>query len=129
MARAALAAARAARRVTLDLASAQDIERYGAERFSSLVRELGADLIFANEAERAAVPRLTAPAWVLKRGARGAVFPEGAFPAVPTSATDTTGAGDALAAGYLVGGPALAMAAAARCVAQAGAMPAAPGAP
>ena len=34
-----------------------------------------------------------------------------------------TGAGDALAAGYLVGGPDLAMAAAARCVAVRGAQP------
>jgi sugar/nucleoside kinase (ribokinase family) len=36
---------------------------------------------------------------------------------------DTTGAGDALAAGYLVGGAELAMDAAARCVAQIGTMP------
>jgi sugar/nucleoside kinase (ribokinase family) len=36
---------------------------------------------------------------------------------------DTTGAGDALAAGYLVGGPELAMEAAARCIGQVGAMP------
>jgi hypothetical protein len=36
---------------------------------------------------------------------------------------DTTGAGDALAAGYLVGGPGLALQAAARCVARLGSMP------
>jgi sugar/nucleoside kinase (ribokinase family) len=36
---------------------------------------------------------------------------------------DTTGAGDALAAGFLVGGPELALDAAARCVGQVGAMP------
>ena len=36
---------------------------------------------------------------------------------------DTTGAGDALAAGYLVGGAELAMEAAARCVANLGTMP------
>jgi sugar/nucleoside kinase (ribokinase family) len=40
---------------------------------------------------------------------------------------DTTGAGDALAAGYLVGGPELAIGAAGRCVSAAGAMPARPG--
>src|SRR5439155_341183 len=40
-----------------------------------------------------------------------------------TSVVDTTGAGDALAAGFLVGGPELALEAAARCVAQPGAMP------
>jgi sugar/nucleoside kinase (ribokinase family) len=36
---------------------------------------------------------------------------------------DATGAGDALAAGFLVGGPQLAVEAAARCVARLGAMP------
>jgi sugar/nucleoside kinase (ribokinase family) len=36
---------------------------------------------------------------------------------------DTTGAGDALAAGMLVGGVEVGLAAAARCVAQLGAMP------
>ena len=38
-------------------------------------------------------------------------------------AVDTTGAGDALAAGYLVGGPELAMQAAGRSVGLIGAMP------
>jgi sugar/nucleoside kinase (ribokinase family) len=36
---------------------------------------------------------------------------------------DTTGAGDAFAAGYLLGGPQLALEAAARCVGRMGAMP------
>ena len=36
---------------------------------------------------------------------------------------DTTGAGDAFAAGFLLGGPELALDAAARCVAKMGAMP------
>jgi sugar/nucleoside kinase (ribokinase family) len=36
---------------------------------------------------------------------------------------DTTGAGDALAAGWIVGGPDVALEAAARCVQQVGAMP------
>lgn len=43
--------------------------------------------------------------------------------ALPVDVVDTTGAGDALAAGYLVGGPELALAAAARCVAKLGSMP------
>jgi sugar/nucleoside kinase (ribokinase family) len=42
---------------------------------------------------------------------------------VPVEVVDTTGAGDALAAGFLVAGPELALAAAARCVAQLGSMP------
>ena len=45
------------------------------------------------------------------------------YPALPADVVDTTGAGDALAAGFLVGGPELAAQAAARCVAQLGAMP------
>jgi len=36
---------------------------------------------------------------------------------------DTTGAGDALAAGWIVGGPELALEAAARCVSRLGSMP------
>ena len=43
--------------------------------------------------------------------------------ALPADVVDPTGAGDALAAGFLVGGIELGLAAAARCVAQAGAMP------
>ena len=119
---AAIAAARHARRVTLDLASAHDIELFGVERFSERVRALAPQLIFANAAERDVMGDLDA-AWVIKLGARGAIFPEGHYDAVEVTATDTTGAGDALAAGYLVGGPQLAMHAAARCVAGVGAMP------
>jgi sugar/nucleoside kinase (ribokinase family) len=40
-----------------------------------------------------------------------------------TEVVDTTGAGDALAAGWIVGGPELALEAAARCVQQVGSMP------
>jgi ribokinase len=122
-AEAAIAAARLARRVTLDLASAHDIELYGAERFTSLVRELAPDLVFANEAERDVVPELEAN-WVIKLGSRGAIFPEGRLAAAAVTVVDTTGAGDALAAGYLVGGSRLAITAAALCVERIGAMPA-----
>ena len=121
-AEAALAAARAARRVTVDLASAHDIELFGAERFTALVQALAPELVFANEAERAAVPNLETR-WVIKLGERGAIFPEGFRESVSATVVDTTGAGDALAAGYLVGGAGLAMRAAARCVEAIGAMP------
>jgi sugar/nucleoside kinase (ribokinase family) len=149
MAAAAAAAARLARvrsdsdagpvSVSVDLASAHDIERLGVPAFCQRVRAVGPDLVFATEAERAAVSGLDAAQWVIKRGARGARFPEGELPATAPSGgvidvtgagdalvIDVTGAGDALAAGYLVGGPELAMAAAARCVAQVGAMPPTP---
>ena len=42
---------------------------------------------------------------------------------VPGEVVDTTGAGDALAAGFIVGGIDLGVEAAARCVAQMGAVP------
>ena len=125
MAQAAIYAARHARRVTVDLASARDIELLGAQTFSSRLEALEPDLAFATEAERAAVPGFDT-AWVIKHGARGATFPEGFYAAPEVVAIDSTGAGDALAAGYLVGGPELAIAAAAHSVGLVGAMPSQP---
>jgi sugar/nucleoside kinase (ribokinase family) len=122
MAEAAIEAARLAPRVSVDLASAHDIEIAGARRFAARLRELSPDLAFATEAERAAVPDFDG-SWVIKLGPRGAMFPEGLYPAPPADAVDATGAGDALAAGYLVGGPELAIEAAVRCVSLIGAMP------
>ena len=60
---------------------------------------------------------------VVKRGPRGATIDGRDYPAPPGEVLDTTGAGDALAAGYLVGGAELAMEAAARCIAKLGTMP------
>src|SRR5581483_9528378 len=94
----------------------------GADAFAARLAELSPELAFATEAERAAVPAFDTD-WVIKLGARGARFPECLHPAPTVSVIDTTGAGDALAAGYLVGGPARAMEAAARCVGLVGAMP------
>ena len=78
--------------------------------------------------ERGRGARLRRPlpgaAWILKRGARGCSFDGDERPALPVDrVVDTTGAGDALAAGYLVGGPTVALEAAARCVARLGSMP------
>lgn len=123
MAEAAIEVARHARRVTADLSSARDIELLGARQFTARLRDLSPDLVFATEAERAAVPDFDAT-WVIKLGPRGARFPEGLHPAPSMGVVDTTGAGDALAAGYLVGGPECAIEAAARSVGLIGAMPA-----
>ena len=63
-------------------------------------------------------------AWILKRGAAGCSFDGEERAAVRVERVlDSTGAGDALAAGWIVGGPDLALEAAARCVRQLGAMP------
>jgi sugar/nucleoside kinase (ribokinase family) len=125
MAEAAIYAASHARRVTVDLASAPDIELLGVQTFVSRLEALAPDLAFATEAERAAVPGFDT-SWVIKHGARGATFPEGFYPAPVVAAIDSTGAGDALAAGYLVGGPQLAIAAASHSVGLVGAMPSEP---
>ncbi|HEX4280206.1 MAG TPA: carbohydrate kinase family protein [Solirubrobacteraceae bacterium] len=122
MADATIEAAKHAQRVSVDLASAHDIGIVGAPEFTARLEALAPDLAFATEAERAAVPDFDAT-WVIKLGARGAMFPEGLYPAPSVDAVDTTGAGDALAAGYLVGGPELAIDAAARSVGLVGAMP------
>ena len=92
------------------------------ETFRAHLRRLAPDLLFATERERDAVGDLRTR-WVLKRGRNGLCVDGHEHPAVATDVVDTTGAGDALAAGFLVGGPQLGLEAAARCCAQLGAMP------
>jgi sugar/nucleoside kinase (ribokinase family) len=121
---AALAAARLVQHVSVDLSSWSAIRDFGPKRFRERLEELQPDVVFANEDEERIIGGpIAATEWVLKRGPRGARFGDVELPAVAADAIDTTGAGDALAAGYLVGGPELALAAAARCVAQLGSMP------
>ncbi len=121
---AALAAAALAPRVSVDLSSWSAIRDFGPERFRARLEELAPELVFANEdEERILGGRLDGCVWILKRGPRGASFDGVELAALPAEALDTTGAGDALAAGDLVGGPQLALEAAARCVAALGSMP------
>jgi sugar/nucleoside kinase (ribokinase family) len=93
-----------------------------------LIAEVDAGIIFANEAEQAAAGVLHAPIAVVKRGAAGCtVYEQGtrrdvAAPLVE-HVVDTTGAGDAFAAGWLVGGLQLALETARRSVGVRGAMP------
>ena len=143
-------------RVSVDVAAWTEIRSYGPVEFRELLDELAPDILFATEAEwellgleappakppapgrKDTAPSapwgayLTAPVGVLKRGARGCtVFTEDAkldFAAVEAEAVDPTGAGDALAAGFLVGGSLEEAArrgldAAARCVAKVGSLP------
>ena len=118
-------ARRAGARVSVDLSSWSTIEAAGATAFRALVESLAPDVVFANEDEERAIGgRLADTAWVLKRGAAGCSFDGDERAALPVpEVVDTTGAGDALAAGYLLGGPELALRAAARCVARMGSMP------
>jgi ribokinase len=121
---AALRAAELAPRLSVDLSSWSAIRDFGPERFRERLQALRPAIVFANEDEdRILGGPLEGSVWVLKRGAAGARFGADELPALPTEVLDTTGAGDALAAGYLVGGPELAMQAAARCVARLGSMP------
>jgi sugar/nucleoside kinase (ribokinase family) len=92
------------------------------DTFRSRVTALAPDVVFASEQERDALGSLETRL-VLKRGADGIVVDGTRYPARPTTVVDATGAGDALAAGFLVGGPDLGLEAAARCCAQIGAMP------
>ncbi|MHB1243016.1 MAG: carbohydrate kinase family protein [Gaiellaceae bacterium] len=121
---ASLRAAGLAPRVSVDLSSWSAIRDFGPERFRERLEALRPEIVFANEdEERILGGPLGGCTWVLKRGAHGARFGDVALSALPADVVDTTGAGDALAAGYLVGGPELALAAAARCVAKLGSMP------
>ena len=119
----ALARARGAR-VSVDLSSWSAIRDRGAGRFRAELTELRPDVVFCNEQEEAILGGpLPDVFWILKRGPAGCSFGGEERGALPARVVDTTGAGDALAAGWIVGGPQLALEAAARCVARAGSMP------
>jgi sugar/nucleoside kinase (ribokinase family) len=127
------AAARAAQlahaqgaRVSVDLSAWTRIRAHGAARFRAQLEVLEPDVLFGNEGEWDEVGEFGGTR-VVKRGAQGFDVVRGdavqRCQAPNTPVVDTTGAGDALAAGFLVGGAELALEAAARCVAQVGAMP------
>jgi sugar/nucleoside kinase (ribokinase family) len=111
--------------VSVDLASWSALEENGAAQMRALIAELRPDVVFANEDEdRVLEGRVPGAVWILKRGLRGCSFDGDERDALPvTEVVDSTGAGDALAAGFLVGGPDVALEAAARCVARLGSMP------
>ena len=114
--------------VSVDLSAWTRIREHGPARFREQLEQLAPDVIFANEPEWEIVGAAygLARTAVVKRGARGAAVlgeVRADVPPTPGPVVDATGAGDALAAGFLVGGPELAAAAAARCVAKLGALP------
>jgi ribokinase len=90
--------------------------------FRSRVRTLAPDLLFATSREQDVLGTVDT-SWVIKRGPGGVTVDGRDHPALPAAVIDTTGAGDALAAGFLLGGAALGLEAAARCCARMGSMP------
>jgi ribokinase len=109
-------------RISVDLSSVNVIREFGAQELAERFVLIRPDVVFGNEAEHAELP-VPSEIRVVKRGPAGATFDDRDLPPAPGEVVDTTGAGDALAAGYLVGGPELAMETAARCVANLGTMP------
>ena len=113
--RAAEIARRAGRRVALSLSDAFCVDRHRAS-FLELIRDT-VDIVFANETEITSLferndfgaamqmAAETIPLAVLTRSEAGSVIIEGGsvthIEAVPAAVVDTTGAGDAYAAGFL----------------------------
>jgi|SRR5215472_5752258 len=124
---AAIAAAAAARarsvRLSVDLSSTAAITGFGRAAFADLLAGLAPELIFGNRAETELIGDLPGAEVITKLGADGVLVAGRHYPALTTKPTDSTGAGDAFAAGYLIGGVELGLAAAARAVATMGAMP------
>jgi fructokinase len=104
--------------VAVDLSTWTGID----EAFRARVRDVAPDLVFAGERERDEFGRLETE-WIVKRGALGVVVAGVEHDARPIEVVDTTGAGDAFAAGFHLGGVDRGLDAAARCCAQMGAMP------
>jgi sugar/nucleoside kinase (ribokinase family) len=108
--------------VSVDLSSWTHLERFG-DRVRAALDAIRPDVVFGNEREWAELGATQATTRVVKRGADGITVDGNPHPARAADVVDTTGAGDALAAGFLVGGPELALETASRCVAKVGAMP------
>ncbi len=130
------AARRRGAAIAIDLASASMINGYGAGRFRELCQSLEPSVVLGNDAEWAALSRGPGSGsfsaggdtvLVIKHGADGATFViDGVGDTrqpVAGPVVDSTGAGDAITAGYLVGGADEAMATAARCVGVVGGQP------
>jgi sugar/nucleoside kinase (ribokinase family) len=113
-------------RLSVDLSAWTRIRAHGAARFRDQLAALAPDVVFGTAEEWDELGAV-GETRVVKRGAAGFDVVNGedvrACQAHDVSVVDTTGAGDALAAGFLLGGAGLAAEAAARCVAQVGAMP------
>jgi sugar/nucleoside kinase (ribokinase family) len=99
--RPALAAAKRLPRLSVDLSSTSAVREYGATRFRDVLAELRPQVVFGTEAEAALVGDVPGCEMVVKLGPRGVRAGGVVHPAQPAHAVDSTGAGDAFAAGYL----------------------------
>lgn len=126
---AASLAASAGAPVSVDLSARTVIEAVGAGEAKRRIAAAHGAVVFANESEVAAIGLLEVETLVVKAGSRGARVRQGAgwtehAALACEEVRDVTGAGDAFAAGFIVGGVELALRAAAECIASVGAMPA-----
>lgn len=135
---AALAAAALARGagagISVDVSTATLVETVGVSDARRRVAACGPDVVFANVAEHRAIGTLAGTVMVVKHGPAGFVVHDGAgatpWPALAAAEVrDSTGAGDAFAAGWILGGPEMAQTAARECLAHVGAMPPPAGVP
>ena len=112
-------------RISVDLSSWSMIRDFGPAKLRRRLELLAPDVLFGNAEELEEIGgTFPAAEWVLKLGPEGIQLSDGRkLPAPAAEVVDTTGAGDALAAGYLVGGPEAGLEAASRCVAKLGTMP------
>jgi ribokinase len=120
---AALAAARRLPRLSVDLSSTAALRDYGVDRFRALLAGLRPEIVFGTEEEAGLVGEVPGSEMVVKLGPRGVRVGGVSHAAPPVTAVDSTGAGDAFAAGYLLGGVTLGLDTAARAVTRMGAMP------
>jgi sugar/nucleoside kinase (ribokinase family) len=93
-------------RLSVDVSSVAAVEDYGAERYHELLRALVPDVVFANEPESRLLPANLGAVTVVKHGPRPVEVRTAGesltidVPPLP-GISDTTGAGDAFAAGFL----------------------------
>jgi sugar/nucleoside kinase (ribokinase family) len=93
-------------RVSVDVSSVSAVEAFGVERYQALLARLSPDVVFANEPESELLPTNLDTLAIIKHGPRpvevGGTGARFTVDVPPLSAVrDTTGAGDALAAGFL----------------------------
>lgn len=110
LARAAELAREAGIPVSADVAAATRIETHGVGRYADLLADLRPDVLFCNAAEATALQEMDVPLLVVHDGPRPtrvvrreAVVEVPVDPLPAGAVEDTTGCGDALAAGVLAG--------------------------